>query len=131
MKPKFRTRLNIFLVVIFISVSTVFVFDMTMSLITIGQINHQLGFSCSTPETPEGEIFEISKVTKGKTMEKAGLKSLDQILMYNVNDLYRLLIRNQGKEIVIPIRREEIDMEIKVHVPKLNIPLHRLSFLTL
>jgi hypothetical protein len=130
MKPKFRSGFNKFLVVIFFSASAVFVFDMTMSLITIGQINHLLGFSCSTPETPEGEIFEISKVTNGKTMEKAGLKSLDHILMHNVNDLYRLLIANQGKEIVIPIRRENREMEIKVLVPELNVPFGGVSFIT-
>ncbi len=131
MKPKFRSGFNKFLVIIFFSASAVFLFDMTMSLITISQVNHQLGFSYSTPETPEGEIFEVLWVTKGKTMERAGLKSMDRILMHNVNDLYRLLIANQGKEILIPIRRENREMEIKVLVPVLKVPLGRLSFLTL
>jgi hypothetical protein len=130
MKPKFRSGFNKFLVVIFFSASAVFLFDITMSLITIVQINHQIGFSYATPETPEGEIFEVLWLTEGKIMEKAGVKTFDRILMNNVNDFYRLIIDNQGKEIAIPIRRENREIEIKVLVPELNIPFGGVSFIT-
>jgi hypothetical protein len=108
-----------------------FFFDMTTSLITISQVNHQLGFSYATPETPDGEIFEIQRVRKGKTMDKAGFESFDRILMPNVNDFYRLLINNQGKTVTIPVLRENKKMDIKVHVPPMKVPLQQVSFLTL
>ena len=90
-----------------------------------------MGFSYATPETEMGEIFEIQRVNKGKTMDKAGLKIWDQVLMSSVNDLYRLLIDNQGKEIIIPILRENEKIEIKVKVPELYVPLAKVSFMTI
>jgi hypothetical protein len=129
MKPGIRAVFNIFITVILFISSVIFFFDMTTSLITIYQVNHQLGFSYATPETPDGEILEIQRVRKGKTMDKAGLKIWDRVLMNNVNDLYRLLIANQGKEIIIPVLRENEKLEIKVIVPELNVPLAKVSFM--
>jgi hypothetical protein len=131
MKPIFRSVFNLLLTVSLFLAGVLFVFDKTTSLITISQVNHQLGFSYATPETPDGEIFEIQRVRKGKTMDKAGLKTWDRVLMNNVNDLYRLLIANQGKEIIIPVLRENEKLEINVIVPELNVPLAKLSFMTM
>ena len=80
--------------------------------------------TASTP-TP----FEISKVVPGKIMDKAGLKLYDQVQFRNVNDLYRLLIENQGNEVVIPIIRDKRKMMIRVSVPELDVPLADVSFL--
>jgi len=62
-------------------------------------------------------------------MHKAGLKPFDQIQMWKVNDLYILLINNQGKVIEIPIKRDRKKMNIRVKVPELDLPLEKYSFL--
>jgi hypothetical protein len=67
---------------------------------TIHKVNKQTWFNYATPETPEGEPFSITKVVPGKAMDKAGLKRNDVVQMRNTSDLYRLLINNQGKEII-------------------------------
>ena len=103
--------------------------EMTVSLITINQVDRQLGFSSATPDTPEGELFEIQKVVPGKTMDIAGLKRFDQVQMNNVNDLYRLIINNQGKVVIIPVRRDKKEIAVRVEVPELAIPLKGISFL--
>jgi len=128
MNPKLKARFKRLLKMLVILFSIFFFFDMTTSIITIFQINWQLGFSYSTPETKDGEIFRIQRVSKGKVMDKAGLKPWDRVLMHNVDDLYRLLIQNQGKEIIIPIIRENEKIEIKLIVPELNAPLKKVSF---
>ena len=102
---------------------------MTVSLITEHHVNTQLGFNYATPETPEGEIFQITKVAPRKTMDNAGLKPGDRIQMAAVSDLYRLLINNQGKEVAIAILRDKKEINIKVRVPELDVPLARVSFL--
>lgn len=130
MKPKvFSGFKRILSIVIFIA-GVVFVFDMTTSLITIFQVNSQLGFTYATPETKDGEIFELQIIRKGKTMDKAGLKSFDRILMNNVNDFYRLLITNQGKTVTITVLRDNEKIEIPVYIPQLNVPLQHVSFIT-
>ena len=106
-----------------------FMFEMVVSLITIHQVNKQLGFTYATPDTPEGELFEIQKVVPGKTMDRAGLKPFDRVQMNNVNDLYKLLIDNQGKEVIIPVKRNYKPIEIKLEVPELNVPYDKVSFL--
>ena len=131
MKPNLRAKFKRLLMWLGILFCIFFFFDMTTSLITISQINNQLGFSYATPQTVEGEIFEIQRVKKGKAMDKAGLKPWDRVLMRSVNDLYRLLIDNQRKEIVIPILRENEKIEIKIKVPELNVPLAKVSFITI
>ncbi len=106
-----------------------FFVEITVSLITIHHVNKQLGFRYATPETPEGEFFEIRKVVQNQTMDKAGLKPGDHVQIYTVNNLYILLINNQGKEVIIPIMRNNKKSEIKVMVPELNVPLANVSFL--
>lgn len=101
----------------------------TVSLITIMQVNKQLGFAYGTPDTPEGELFEISRVVDGKTMYMAGLKVGDQVQFDSVNDLYRLLVRNQGRSVGIPVRRNKRDITILIQVPELQVPLAGVSFL--
>ncbi len=101
----------------------------TVSLITINHVSKQLGFCYATPETPEGEFFEIQDVVPGKTMDQAGLKPFDLVQMYAVNDLYRLLINNQGKKVIIPVLRNKKKINIRVKVPELNVPFGRVSFL--
>ncbi len=112
-----------------ISLVVLFMAGITVSLVTIRQVNKQLGFGYATPDTLEGEIFEIQRVTSGKTMDKSGLRVGDQVMMNNVNHLYRLLIDNQGKEVVINILREHERIEIIIKVPSMRVPLARISFL--
>ena len=88
-----------------------------------------MGFCYATPDTPEGELFKIIRVVPGKIMDKAGLKLSDQVQMHAVKELYRLLINNQGKEVVIPIVRNKKKMEIRLIVPELDVPLAGVSFL--
>lgn len=109
-------------------IGILFFTEMTVTLITIYQVNRQLGFRYATPPTPKGEVFEITKVEPGKTMDRYGLKRLDQVQMNNVNHLYKLLIRNQGKEVVIPVLRNEKKINIRVKVPELYVPLVDYSF---
>ncbi len=124
-----KSTFQSFIVIAGIAVVVLFFAEMTVSLITIHHLNKQLGFSYATPETPEGELFEIQKVVPGKIMDKAGLKPLDQVQIWNTSDLHRLLIDNQGKEVEIPIKRNNQKMLIKVMVPEMYLPLARVSFL--
>lgn len=107
---------------------TFFFISITLTLITICQVNNQLGFGYATPDTPEGEIFEITRVEPGKIMDKAGLKALDRVLMYKVNDLYILLIEHQGDTAVFEIMREGEKVDIRVGVPELRLPLGKGAF---
>ena len=118
-----------FLKIVGISIVVLFFAEMTVSLITIHHVNNQLGFRYATPETPEGELFEIQKVVPGKTMDKAGLKPCDQVQMNNVNKFYRLLINNQEKEVAIPVLRNKEKIKIRLRVPELDVPLADVSFL--
>lgn len=129
MNTKMKATFHHLLKIATISVVVLFFAEITVSLITIYHVNKQLGFSYATPDTREGELFEIQKVVSGKTMDKAGLKLFDQVQLRAVNDLYKLLIKNQGKEVVIPIVRNHRRMEIKLRVPELNAPLADVSFL--
>ena len=129
MNVRVKAAFHGFLIVAGISFVVLFFVEITISLITIHHVNKQLGFSYATPDTPEGELFEIQKVVPGKTMDKAGLKLFDRVQMNDVNDLYRLLIDNQGNEVVIPIKRNKKKIEIKVRVPELDVPLAGVSFL--
>jgi hypothetical protein len=99
-----------------------FFVTMALCLITIMQVNRQMGFSYATPETPEGELFIIQKVAPGKIMHEAGLQKNDRVLMPGPNHLYRRLIRNQGSEVLIPVSRDGEQLIIKVMVPELEIP---------
>jgi hypothetical protein len=106
-----------------------FYLEITISLITQHQVNKQMGFNYATPETPEGEFFEITKVVPGGTMDKAGLKPDDRVLMNSTNKLYRLLIMNQGGEAEFIILRNEEEITIRVKVPVMKLPLKRVGFL--
>jgi hypothetical protein len=130
-KMNIRTKTIFHKILLFtvIFITTLFFMEITVSIITIHHVNKQLGFAYATPDTPEGELFEIQKVVPGKTMDKAGLKPLDQIEFRSVNQLYLLLINNQGKVVEIPIKRDSEKMLIKVKVPELDVPLARVSFL--
>ena len=56
-------------------------------------------------------------------MDLAGLKPYERVLMDDVNDLYRLLINNQGKRVLIPVLRNKDEILIRVLVPELDVPL--------
>ncbi|MBE0640239.1 MAG: hypothetical protein IH598_17125 [Bacteroidales bacterium] len=129
MNDRIKACFQQFLIISAMLMIALFVMNMITSLITIHQVNRQLGFSYATPDTPEGELFEIQKVTPGKTMDKAGLKRFDQVEMRAVNDLYRLIIENQGNEIVIPVKRNGELLNIRLVVPNLNVPLAKVSFI--
>jgi|WetSurSiteA1Bulk_404760.scaffolds.fasta_scaffold69505_2 hypothetical protein len=106
-----------------------FFLEITISMITQHQVNKQLGFNYSTPETPEGELFEIISVDPGKTMDKSGLKTCDRVQMSSVSDFYRLLIRNQGQEVTFSVLRDEREVKIRLKVPEMELPIRRASFL--
>lgn len=124
-KRIFHLFLKIFGIVIMVG----FFIEITFSLITIHHVNKQLGFSYATPDTPEGELFEIRKVVPGKTMDQAGLQTFDHVQMHSVNDLYRLLIYNQFEVVKIPVKRDGQFLEIRVEVPELQVPFKKISFL--
>jgi hypothetical protein len=107
----------------------IFLADVIVSSITQYQVNRQLGFRYATPDTPEGELFVITKVTRDKTMDKAGIIPGDEVQMNGVSDLYKLLINNQGKEVLIPILRDKKKMMINVRVPVMYIPLKEISYI--
>jgi len=129
MNVRVKTIFNSFLKIAGISIVVIFFAEVTLSIISIHHVNKQLGFSYATPDTPEGELFEISKVVPGKTMDNAGLKLGDQIQMHSTNDLYQLLTNNQGKEVLIPVLRNKKKLKIRVSVPELDVPLEGVSFL--
>jgi len=99
----------------------------TLSLITMHQVNRQLGFNYATPETREGELFIITRVDKGKTMDRSGLKRNDEVQMWNTGDLYRLLMNNQGKTVSFQVVRDKAKINIYVKVPWMKLPLRRVS----
>ena len=103
--------------------------DMIFSLISIHQINKQMGFSYATPDTPEGELFLIRKVTPGKIMDKSGVKAGDHVQLYAVNDLYRLFLENQNREVAIKVKRNKELIDITINVPNLDVPFKRMSFI--
>ena len=107
----------------------IFFSELTVSLITIHQVNKQLGFNYATPETPEGEPFLITRIIPGKTMDKAGLRKDDIVKMWSTSHLYTLLINNQGKEVSFLVLRDKKEITIRVRVPELELPLRRVSFL--
>ena len=129
MTKRARTVFHWFLKIAGILMIVLFIAEISVSLIIIHQVNEQLGFCYATPDTPEGELFEIQKIVPGKTMDQTGLKTFDQVQMHNVNNLYQLLINNQGKEVEIPVKRNDEKLQIKIKVPKLKVPLGRISFL--
>jgi len=59
---------NGFLKIAGIAILVIFFTETTIDLITIHHVNKQLGFAYATPDTPEGELFLITKVVPGKTM---------------------------------------------------------------
>ena len=105
----------------------IFLEELTVSLITEHQVNKQLGFNYATPDTPEGEIFEITRVDIGKTMYKSGLRIYDRVQMNSTFDLYKLLIENQGKDVNFLILREDKKIMIYVKVPEMILPLRKYS----
>ena len=129
MDPSVKNTLDSLLKIAGISIFVIFFVEVTLSLITIHQVNKERGFCYATPETPEGELFKITQVVTGETMDRAGLKPGDQIQMSNVNNLYRLLIDNQGKQVVIDIQRNKKKIKIYISVPELDVPLANVSFL--
>ncbi len=129
MRVGIKSTFNGLLKVTGIVILVIFFTEITISLITIYQVNEQLGFSHATPDTPEGELFLISKVVAGQTMHKAGLKPGDQVQMSGTSQLYELLVHNQGREVVIPVLRNNEEIFVRVRVPALDVPLVEVSFL--
>jgi hypothetical protein len=91
--------------------------QITAYLILEREVNSQLGFDYSTPETKEGELFLITEVVSGKYFDASGIKINDQIRYCSVSDLYSLLIFNQGKCVTLPITRDGNDISICLRVP--------------
>lgn len=112
-----------------IGLFTIFFTEGILAMITQHQVNKQLGFSYATPDTPKGELFIITKVIPGKTMAKAGLRPEDQVLMNSTSKLYKLLIQDQGKVAEFKVLRDNNEINIKVKVPEMDLPLRRITFL--
>ena len=127
--PRFKMKVNAMILALAILLMALFLTGMTTTLITIRQVNKQLGFSYATPHTPKGEFLVVTSVTAGKAMAEAGIKSGDIIQLNDVNDLYKLLIDNQGQRIIVPIVRDGKEFNVWVNIPRLNVPLARVSFL--
>jgi hypothetical protein len=125
-----KRSINIFhrvLKVAGICLFVIFFSELTVSLITIHQVNEQLGFNYATPETSEGEPFLITRVVPGKTMDKACLKQNDVVQMWNTGDLYRLLMNNNGKSVSFQVIRGTTIITIRVKVPVMKLPLRRVA----
>jgi C-terminal processing protease CtpA/Prc len=129
MHPSIKNTLDSSLKIAGFSIVVLFFVEVTLSIITIFQVNEKLGFCYATPETSEGELFKITKIVTGGTMDRAGLKPGDQIQMIDVNDLYKLLLNNQGKEVTIDVVRNSKINRIRIKVPELDVPLAEISFL--
>ena len=127
MSEKGRKRFHRYIKIFGITFFVIFYGEVTVSLIIEHKVNKQLGFSYATPDTPEGEIFEITRVDAGKIMEKAGLKPFDRVQMSATWDLYRLLIKNQGKEVTFSVIRDKKEVKIYVKVPNMELPLRKIS----
>jgi hypothetical protein len=102
-----------------------FFVQLTLALITEHQVNMKLGFSYATPDIPEGEFFIITKVVPGGIMAKAGIKVGDRVLLDSTFKLYRILIRNQGREAEFMILRDEKEITIRVKVPEIELTLRK------
>ncbi len=89
--------------------------------ILVNDVNNQLGFGYATPEEEEGEIFIITEVIPGKAMDEASMMENDRICFEDVNTLYHLLVFNQGKEVEIPIKRNNLNLSIYIQVPFLKL----------
>jgi len=124
MKAGFRRILTF----IAIFVALVFFTMLTCTLITQHQVNDKLGFNYATPDTPEGELFLITRVDEGKAMHQAGLRKGDEIRFWATQDLYKLLIRNQGRQVEIPVKRNGKALVIHLVVPELRMKVVRFSF---
>jgi len=118
---RFKQYMNRILVVCGIAGGVFFFSGFALTMIKIHQVNQQLGFRYATPETPEGEPFILTKVESGGTLERAGFKLQDQILLPAVDDLYALLVNNQGGAVEIPVMREGEPMMIAVQVPEMEL----------
>lgn len=94
-----------------------FILYMTIVLTFQHQVNVQMGFNYGTPDTPEGELFVITRIDNGLPMNEAGLNEDDIIRTSAVSDLYTMIYKNQGKEIIVPIKRNGSDLNIPVKVP--------------
>lgn len=92
-----------------------------ISLVKIHQVNEALGFRHATPDLPEGEPFLITRIEQGKAMHEAGLMEEDRVQMGAVNDLYALLINNQGKAVEFMVKRDGEILTIKLVVPEMDI----------
>lgn len=107
----------------------IFLAELMISTVTQHQVNRQLGFNYATPETPEGEFFEIVRVDSGKIMEQSGLKVNDRIQMPSVAHLYRLLLNNQREEVSFIVLRKNVLVVINVQVPEMKVPLRKLAIM--
>ena len=123
----FRNRLNRILILSGITFGVLFFTEVALAIITEHQVNQQLGFRHATPDTPEGELFIITRVESGGIMDRSGLQVEDQVRMFSTADLYKLIIDNQGKEILIPIERDHSELDIRVAVPEMELSLLKLT----
>ncbi|MBN1340524.1 MAG: hypothetical protein JXA03_14440 [Bacteroidales bacterium] len=109
------------LIIIGITGFSFFMFQVGFAILIQGQVNRQLGFNYATPCSEDGEAFIITRVDSNMAMFRAGLKVNDTVRLTRVDDLYTMLLGNQGGEVSIPIRRGGETLEVKVWVPVMKI----------
>ena len=131
MTERAKAKFHMILKIIGICILVFFFAELTIALITQHQVNKQLGFNYATPETPEGELFLITRIVPGKVMQKAGLKKGDRVQMWNTCHLYRLLIENQGNEAEFSVLRDNKEIVIRVKVPEMELPLRKATYFVL
>jgi hypothetical protein len=129
MNERTKTIFHRILKIAGICLFVIFFSELTVSLITMHNVNRQLGFNYATPDTPQGEQFLITRVVPGKTMGKAGLKRDDVVQMWSTDQLYKLLVNNLGKEVEFSVLRDDREIAIRVKVPEMDLPLRRVLFL--
>ena len=121
MGERWKRGIRSFLRYCVLAVGIILLTGISFSLVKIDQVSTQLGFRYATQDTTDGEPFIISRIEPGKTMDRAGLQAGDQIRFSGVDDLYALLVDNQGSEVEIPVLRDSKPEVIRVSVPRMDI----------
>jgi len=98
-----------------------FFIEVTMHLILQAQVSSQMGFSYATPYEGRDEVFVITRVVPGKPAHSGGLRAGDYVRFRSVDNLYHLLVFNQGKTVSIPIQRGRRRLGIQVRVSELKL----------
>jgi hypothetical protein len=84
----------------------------------IRAVDSQMGFKYGTPYVNGVEVFVIEEVTAGGVMDRAGLRVGDHPDC-SIASLYETMVFGQGREVEIPVTREDKPVVVRVPVPEL------------